>query len=99
MRVTVRVFGSLQNALGGRRLAVELPPGATLRDLLETLAAGPLVGQGGALWDACVGRFRLPVIVMSGQRDIDDYSLPLHEGQEILLVAPIAGGAGTDISD
>ena len=83
MHVQVRLGSGLAAAAGTRRLRVELPPGATVDDLLGRLRADePVIAP--ALGSA------LPVVKgthASGTQRLDD-------GEEVALLIPVAGGAG-----
>jgi molybdopterin converting factor small subunit len=92
MRVTVRAFGAIQNGLGCERAEVELPAGATTQDLLEVLAQRYFHERQPEIWDSHNGKFRIPVVVMVSGIDIQDYSAPLENQQELYLVAPMVGG-------
>jgi len=92
MIVYVRAFGIVQPALGERRLAIEMPGGASIQEVLEILAARYYTDRKEEIWDAERQVFRIPVIVMTGGRDVFDYSGSMEDEQEIMLVAPMAGG-------
>ena len=92
MIVYVRAFGIVQPVLGERRLAIEMPGGASIQEVLEILAARYYTDRKEEIWDAERHAFQIPVIVMTGGRDVFDYSRPLEDEQEIMLVAPMAGG-------
>lgn len=79
--ITVRVNGSLVEALGASRTTLQLPPTATVSDLVTALAdrhpaAGDLLARA--------------VVVMGGKHV--ERSAMLDDRQEIALLMPIAGG-------
>lgn len=81
MRVQVRLSGDLASQIGRHRLSLDLADGATVNDLLDHLRqAHP---QSAARLEAAV-----PVI--QGQHV--SHGQVLHEGQEVALLLPIAGG-------
>ena len=80
MRVTVRLSGPLKERLGPR-IALDLEPGASVRDVLETIAAG-----GGLDGPATDG-----LAVVSGGT-IVSHEQPLADGDELAVLAPVAGG-------
>jgi len=83
MRVTVLLFGSLREATGAKELALELPDGATVRDV------GALLAQRLQGFDALRGRARTAV----NQRVVEpDHAL--REGDEVAWLPPVSGGAG-----
>jgi hypothetical protein len=92
MTVYLRALGSLQRYLGSARLAAELPPGATLRHLLDLIDARWGEALPGELWDRAARRFCGPVVIMSGGADLREEGATLAEGEEILLLLPLAGG-------
>jgi sulfur carrier protein ThiS len=80
LQVHVRIGGPLRDALGQRR-AVTLPEGATVADLLAELGRAAGV-QPGVLERVAVARGG--AIVSPAQ--------PLAAGDELSVVAPVAGG-------
>lgn len=86
MKVFVRSIGPLAEALGGKRIELDLPCGADVVLLLEKLAkirpdAGRFLGGGE----------RRPVQVFRDRRSLGTAE-PLSEGDEIDLVVAVAGG-------
>ena len=92
MIVRLRLFGMLQRLCGGERFALDLPPGATLADLLEAIDERWGAALPAGLWDRQRRRFSGPVVLLSDGRDLHDPAMPLVEGQDISLVVPLAGG-------
>jgi molybdopterin synthase sulfur carrier subunit len=83
MKVTVRYFASLREALGAAE-TVEQPAGATLADLRDALVAGSpahaaVLDRGRAV------RCALDQ-VMSGEQ------AALHDGAEVAFFPPVTGG-------
>ncbi len=81
MRVTVRTFAALREALGGGSLDLELPDGATVGEAVAALAArapraGPLLER-----SACAVNARYAA---RGER--------LSSGDELALIPPVSGG-------
>ena len=93
MNITVRFLGALQNQMGTSALPLELPEGGTFRDALD--AVGPTVQERlpDWAWDP-VGRCfsRRMMISLNGTADLRDETVALSEGDEILVVLPLAGG-------
>jgi molybdopterin synthase catalytic subunit len=82
MRVTVRLFGRIREALGAKELSVRLPEGASAASLRALLAEQhPEVGRLGP---------RLRVAV-NGELAPDER--PLAEGDEVAFLPPVSGGA------
>ena len=80
VRVTVRLSGLLAERLGNR-LAVELPPGA---DVIDLLAALPLDPEAGAPSTDAVA------VVAGGTIVGHDHALA--DGDEVDVLVPVAGG-------
>jgi molybdopterin converting factor small subunit len=84
LTVNVRFSAALAQSAGTPRLQISLPEGATVGDLLDQLATAQPHLAG-----------RIPyLVVAAGGRHVDRAE-PLHEGQEIVLVMPAAGGTHT----
>jgi len=83
-KVSVKLFGGLREEAGSKQIEVELQPGARVAELRELLAG------------------RLPSVAQLGDRlaisvnlELARADLELHEGDEVALLPPVAGGAGT----
>jgi len=81
MRVEVLLFAALRDALGGSRVGLDLPDGATAGDLRARLAA--LHPEHAALLRACR--------IAQGVEFLDERA-PLSEASEIVLIPPVSGG-------
>ncbi|MGQ9684184.1 MAG: MoaD/ThiS family protein [Anaerolineae bacterium] len=92
MIVCLRLFGMLQRLCGAERAQIELPPEATLAELLEAIDARWGAALPAKLWDRQRRRFIGPVVLLSGGSDLHDPATRLVDGQEISLVVPLAGG-------
>ena len=87
IRVQVRAFASLRQALGTASLTLDLSPGATVAHLLECLSADyPAV----ALY--------LPQAIVAVNQDYADPTQPLAPGDEIAVFPPVSGGAADEVS-
>lgn len=81
MRIQVLLFAIYRDLAGTGELAVDVPEGATVRDLLGTLRA-----RGDAL-------SRLPPEpAVAVNRDYADVDMPLRDGDDVALLPPVAGG-------
>lgn len=87
MQVRVRFFAGTREAVGASALAVELPEGARLSDLVERLVAQHprLAAYAHALLLAQDGR-----VVTPGEA--------VREGAEVALMPPVSGGSGDTLS-
>lgn len=81
MRVRVRLFASLREAVGAPTLDLELPEGATAGAAWERLAAAhpALVSRRGSL-AAAVNRRYAP------------FDTSLSDGDEVVFIPPVSGG-------
>ncbi len=93
MIIRLRVYGQLERHLGCPRLEVELPAGAAYRDLLDAIGERWGTQLPLSLWDAEARRFRGGAMAMTGGSDLHDEGAPLYDGQEIVLLLPLAGGS------
>jgi MoaE-MoaD fusion protein len=83
MRVAVKLFGSIREAVGEKELSVELPDAASARDLRRRLAERyPVFDQFGD---------RLAVSV---ELEVVPLDTVLREGDEVAFLPPVSGGAG-----
>jgi MoaE-MoaD fusion protein len=82
MTVSVRLFAGLRERAGTDRLDVELPDGATVRELLDALAGTP------------VGPIGPRQCVVAINREYADAGQPIAAGDEVALVPPVSGGEG-----
>jgi len=84
VRIAVLFFAALREAAGSSRLEIDLPEGATLDDLRARLA-----GDRPALAEPLA---RFPALVEGRVRPA---AAPLHDGDEVAWIPPVAGGSGT----
>jgi MoaE-MoaD fusion protein len=82
MRIEVRTFGGLAERAGLATLIVELPDGADVGHLRRTVAAAhPEIAA------------LMPRVAVSVDLELASDATVLHEGQEIALLPPVAGGS------
>ena len=79
LRVDVRLFGRYRELADRGTLAVELPPGSTVGDLVA------------ALHDVAPGQLPERPVVAVNRRPAAD-GLAIEAGDEIALIPPVAGG-------
>jgi molybdopterin synthase catalytic subunit len=87
MRVSVRLFAILRERAGAASVEIELPERSTVEDALKALA------QRSELSDVLA---RVPVR-MAVNREYAEASSELHCGDELALITPVSGGAGTRV--
>jgi len=92
MIVHLRIFGALERYFCSPRLEVELPTGATFRDLLNLVDARWGQQLPSQFWDAETKRFRGSVSVMTANTDVYDDNMFLSDQQELLFLPVLAGG-------
>src|SRR5258705_9359824 len=83
MRVAVKLFGSIREAVGEKELSVELPNGASARDLRRLLADRYRV------FDSFGDR-----LAVSVQFEVVPLDTALCDGDEVAFLPPVSGGAG-----
>jgi molybdopterin converting factor small subunit len=93
MRVTVHVFGSLQNYFGGIDFVLILEKGASLRDLLDSIAAQWGNSLPDSVWNTEKRRFEGGIIISDGIKDLVNDEMVLSDDQKIFILMPFAGGS------
>jgi len=93
VKVTISFIGPLRDQVGKPALEVELPDGATYRDLLDEVA--PLMQSKLAdwAWDTATRSFSRRLMVSRNvYADLRDDTTPLSDDDEIVVFLPLAGG-------
>jgi molybdopterin converting factor small subunit len=91
--VAVKFLGTLQEPMQTARLLAELPAGATYRDALDFIAPAVQSRLGDWAWDRSARSFtRRMIVSLNGEADLRDEATSLKDGDEILVVLPLAGG-------
>jgi len=81
MRIIVRLFASQREALGRSSIDADVPDGSTAASALTFLArAYPALSAGGA------------TLAFAVNREHASSAAVLHEGDELALLPPVAGG-------
>jgi molybdopterin converting factor subunit 1 len=81
MRVRVRLFASLREAVGRSEVELDLPDGATAEEAWQRLAREHT--------ELASRRARLTAAV---NRSYAPFETPLRDGDEIVFVPPVSGG-------
>jgi molybdopterin converting factor small subunit len=93
VQVTVSFLGALRDQVGTQSLVVELPATATYRDLLDSIAPTIQAKLPAWAWDAEKQSFPKQMMVSRNLSvDVRDEATPLDDGDEIIVVPPLAGG-------
>jgi molybdopterin converting factor small subunit len=93
VQVTVSFLGALRDKVGARSLVVELPATATYRDLLDGIAPTMRAKLPAWAWDGEKRSFPKQMMVSRNLSvDLRDEATPLADGDEIIVVPPLAGG-------
>lgn len=91
MRVTVKVGEPLRSALGERKVALELPEGATVADLLSSLADR----YPGFRHEFYEREIDLPYVLFLNDDQLklgEVEETPVREGDTLFILLPVAGG-------
>ena len=81
MRVRVRLFASLREAIGEDEVWLDLPPGASPEDAWRRLCESrPALGERRRSLSAAVNRRYAP------------FDAVLEDGDELVFIPPVAGG-------
>jgi sulfur-carrier protein len=93
MKITIRAFAALREVVGARETAFAVPPGETVRGLLESLC-GTYFGLRGHLFDSA-GQTKPHIIILKNGRNIaslQQLETVIDEDDVIALFPPVAGG-------
>jgi molybdopterin converting factor small subunit len=93
MRVTVSFLGTLRDQVGSPSVEVDLPEAATYRDLLDRVAPAMEAKLASWAWDRGKRSFsRQMMVTRNLSADLRDEATVLADGDEILVILPLAGG-------
>jgi molybdopterin synthase catalytic subunit len=81
MNVQVHFYAQLRQLVGVRKLDIELPQGATVRELLDTIYAQ----------QPALGAYDKSVLIGAGLEFVDR-NYKLSPGEEIAIMPPVQGG-------
>lgn len=84
MKIQIRYFASLREALGSGETLADLPEGLTLGALRDRL-----IGRGGAHAQALSRQRAVRCALDQGMSGED---VPLHDGAEVAFFPPVTGG-------
>ncbi len=93
MQVTVRFLGALCDQAGRRSVVVDLPAEATYRDLLDRIADDMESTLADWAWDADRRSFSYRTMALrNSSTELRVDSTVLADGDEIVVLVPLAGG-------
>ena len=92
MQVTVKFMGPLRDQMGRQLLSVQLPASATFRTLLDSIAPQVQAKLADWAWDEEKRSFGPRMMIMRNMSDLRDETTTLADGDEILVLLPLAGG-------
>jgi molybdopterin converting factor subunit 1 len=82
MKVRVRLFASLREAMGEGEIEIDLPAAATAEEAWTRLVAASPALAG-----------RRPGLLASINRRYAPFDSPLAEGDELVFIPPVSGGS------
>lgn len=95
MKILVRLYGTLFEVVGAKRVEVELEGGATVKDLARKLAEMYGEMARGELFDPTTGELReFYTFFVNGKLCEPDAAL--KDGDEVAILPRIAGGSRTN---
>jgi molybdopterin synthase catalytic subunit len=83
MRVRVKLFGAVREAVGEKEISVELREGASAADLRGLLA------RDHPIFESLGGRLAVAINL-----EVSDSEAALSDGDEVAFLPPVSGGAG-----
>jgi molybdopterin converting factor subunit 1 len=83
MRVTVRLFARLRELVGAGELAVDVPPGSTVREVWAALVAAHPAAAAYERSMSCAVNL-----------DYARMSAAVAEGDDVAFLPPVSGGSG-----
>jgi molybdopterin converting factor small subunit len=93
MRVTLTFLGALRSQLGTGSLAVDISDGGDYREVLDKIEETMRTRLETSSWDADRRTFsRRMMVLLNGTSELRDEHAALAEGDEIVVVLPLAGG-------
>jgi molybdopterin converting factor small subunit len=93
VQVTVSFLGTLRDQVGSSAIVVELPEAVTYRGLLDNIAPTMRASLPAWAWDDEKRSFTRGVLVTRNlSADLRDETTRLADGDQILVVSPLAGG-------
>jgi molybdopterin converting factor small subunit len=92
LKIHVSFFSILSDWVGVPEVELDLPDGATYRDLLAVIGRRYRATMPGALWDDRSGGFARPVTAFRNGRLLRDRQTRLVHGDRVRFMAAMGGG-------
>ncbi len=93
MQVTLTFLGSLRAQVGSPTMSLEIAEEGTYRDVLDSIEETMRTRLESSLWDRDRRAFsRRIMVLLNGTSDLRDEGTVLSQGDEIVIVLPLAGG-------
>ena len=93
MKVTVKVFGHLQELVGEKQFVIDVPDKSTLNDLITGI--GAIFGKETESEFRPGASARFPLMISIGNRDhrfSGGMNTPLYDGDTVYFMPPAVGG-------
>jgi molybdopterin converting factor small subunit len=92
MRVNLTFLGALRGQLGTGSMPVDISDGGTYREVLDAIAETMRTRLETSAWDADRRSFsRRMMVLLNGTSELREDTV-LAEGDELVVVLPLAGG-------
>ena len=92
MKITFVSVADLREYFGRAPVELQLPAGATLRDVLAEVDQRWGAQLPGYLWDREQQSFRGPIFLLLNKKVVRDFGAALCDGQEVVVMHALAGG-------
>ena len=92
MKITFVSVADLREYFGRAPVELQLPEGATLRDVLAEVDQRWGAQLPGYLWDREQQSFRGPIFLLVNKKVVRDFATALCDGQEVVVMHALAGG-------
>jgi len=82
----------MERLAGSPGIELELPDGSTCREAMQYLVKEFGDRLTAEVWDAGQGTFTPLVSIFVDFKEVENLEQPLHNGSEVLVIMPLAGG-------
>ena len=92
MKIEIKYFAQIKKEAGKPSDEIELEPGATLQKCIDEIGKKNAIGFKNILFEESGAYRDAVVLVVNGVQVRYDENLKMNDGDELLLMSPIAGG-------